>query len=130
MAQCDFFAFTRPGPDREIASWFLASRPGSRIARHLSEAIERFWKRQESPTRVYHWFQYIFEYCDRTSAEFRRVWREAPRLSAKPMLAMQEHLAEESAPSPDEIQLLRAMPMHKLTHKRPIDTKLVEKLIG
>src|SRR5215467_4560690 len=26
MCQTDFFAFSRPGPDREIASWFLAAR--------------------------------------------------------------------------------------------------------
>ena len=67
MCQTDFFAFSRPGPDREIASWFLAARPESKIIRKLAKAVAEFWRRQEKPTRVYHWFQYIFEYLERTS---------------------------------------------------------------
>lgn len=130
MCQTDFFAFSRPGPDREIASWFLASRSDSRIVRDLSKAVADFWAGQEKPTRVYHWFQYIFEYLERTSTVFRRAWRTAPRISAAPMLLLQERLITERRPNASEIEILRAMPMHKLTHKREIDLTEVERALG
>jgi len=130
MCQTDFFAFSRPGPDREIASWFLAARPESKIVAALSKAVADFWERQDKPTRVYHWFQYIFEYLERTSATFRRAWQTAPRTSAAPMLLLQQRLIAGEVPEVGEIETLRAMPMHKLTHKHAIDLKQVKRLIG
>jgi hypothetical protein len=130
MCQTDFFAFSRPGPDREIASWFLAARPDSVVMKALSGAVERFWSGQKAPTRVYHWFQYIFEYLDRTSSVFRREWQNAPRIAAAPMLLLQEKLIAGAEPDADELEILRAMPMHKLTHKRDIDLEHVKRLLA
>jgi capsular polysaccharide synthesis protein len=130
MCQTDFFAFSRPGPDREIASWFLAARAGSAVVEALSRAVARFWSRQKAPTRVYHWFQYIFEYLDRTSAAFRHEWQKAPRIGAAPMLLLQEKLAGGVIPGADEVEILRAMPMHKLTHKREFDLEQLKRVLG
>jgi hypothetical protein len=129
VCQTDFFAFSRPGPDREIASWFLAARPNSTVVRSLSKAVTDFWSRQNEPTRVYHWFQYIFEYLERTSPAFRKEWHTAPRISAAPMLLLQERLSGGKVPDPAEEQMLQSMPMHKLTHKQPIDLAEVERLL-
>jgi hypothetical protein len=130
MCQTDFFAFSRPGPDRAIASWFLAGRPDSSVIRALSKTVRDFWRRQEKPTRVYHWFQYIFEYLERTSGPFRKAWETAPRINATPMLLLQIRLVAGKAPDAGEIEMLRAMPMHKLTHKQEIDLKEVSGLLG
>lgn len=130
MAQCDFFAFSRPGPDRAIGSWFLASRPGGAIITALSAAVQRFWRDRQQSTRVYHWFHYIFEYLLRTSGEFRREWRKTPRLSAVPLFAWQGQLVRGERPSAEEIALYRSLPMHKLTHKRPIDLALLATVLG
>lgn len=130
MAQTDFFAFSRPGRDREIASWFLAARPGSTLVRMLSEEVGAFWKRQSKPTRVYHWFQYIFEYLDRKSRKFRREWRTAPRLAAEPMFALQYDLLAGHAPKAEQIVLYRAMPMQKLTHKLELDLPELRRVVG
>lgn len=129
MAQTDFFAFSRPGPDREIASWFLASRPEGLVVSALARGVERFWRRQKAPTRVYHWFQYVFEYLDRVSRRFSREWRTAPRISAAPLLMLQGQLAGGAAPSAD-LELCRALPMQKLTHKRPLDVGKLKALLG
>jgi hypothetical protein len=129
MCQTDFFAFSRPGPDRELASWFLAARPGSAVVEALSRAVARFWSRQKAPTRVYHWFQYVFEYLDRTSPAFRQVWQAAPKIGASPMLLLQEKLVAGERPTDEEVEALRAMPMHKLTHKREIDLDEVSRLL-
>lgn len=130
MAQTDFFAFDRPGPDRQIASWFLAARPGALIVSALAAGMRQFWARQSVPTRVYHWWQYIFEYRARTSRSFRREWQTAPRLSAGPLLMLQLQLLAGGEPSDGDLELYRALPMHKLTHKKPLDSELITSLLG
>jgi hypothetical protein len=130
MSQTDFFAFSRPGPDREIASWFLASRPEGLVVTSLARGVERFWRRQTVPTRVYHWFQYLFEYLDRVSRPFSREWRTAPRISATPLLMLQDRLACDAHMSEEDQELCRALPMHKLTHKRPLDLHKLRAVLG
>lgn len=130
MAQCDFFAFRRPGKDREISSWFLASRKGSRLVRELRAAAKAYWDRQAKPTRVYHWYHYLFEYLVRTSRRFRREWATVPALSAVPMILVQGHLAGASQLTEWEIDLIRAAPMHKLTYKRPQNLDELRRLLG
>lgn len=130
MAQTDFFAFSRPGPDRAIASWFLASRPQAPLIATLAQTVARFWSKRQSPTRSYHWFQYIFEYCARTSIRFRRDWDTAPKISAVPMLMLQRDLVSGRAPDDESMQLFRAVAMHKLTHKHPIDLDQLKRLVG
>lgn len=129
MAQCDFFAFRRPGPDREIASWFMAARPGTALIGHLRREVLAFWGRRRDPTRVYHWFHYLFEYQVRRSAAFRAEWRQTPALSAAPMIQLQEVLAGRRHPDEVDGDLLRALPMHKLTYKHAQDWALFEQLI-
>jgi hypothetical protein len=121
MAQCDFFAFGRPGHDRELSNWFLASRPHGFIISVLHRSASQFWGNRTRTARVYHWQQYLFEYLLRTSLRFRREWRKAPRISAVPLLLLQEKLALRAPVSEDERQLFRALPMHKLSHKRDLD---------
>jgi hypothetical protein len=38
-----FFAFSRPGPDRVISSWFLAAEPGDVLISRLFELMLRYW---------------------------------------------------------------------------------------
>jgi hypothetical protein len=38
-----FFAFHRPGPDRVMSSWFLASEPGNRLVSMLYERLLAHW---------------------------------------------------------------------------------------
>ena len=46
------------------------------------------------------------------------------------MLLLQDRLIAGKTPDSEELEILRAMPMHKLTHKKPIDLGEVERLIG
>lgn len=45
-----FFAFTNPGPDRLIASWFLASQPGNPLTCAWRDAVNRYWSEHEFQT--------------------------------------------------------------------------------
>jgi hypothetical protein len=38
-----FFAFENPGPDRLLASWFLASEPGCPLTLKYRDAVNAFW---------------------------------------------------------------------------------------
>ena len=38
-----FFAFSRPGKDRMISSWFLAAAPGNRLVAIYSQAVSDYW---------------------------------------------------------------------------------------
>lgn len=40
-----FFAFNRPGPDRMLSSWFMASYPQNSITVAFSERVNDFWKK-------------------------------------------------------------------------------------
>ena len=84
MSHADFFAFSLPGGDRPIANWFLAARPDSVVLDALWHACLRFWQGRATPTRVYHWQQYTFDWLLRTSSAFRAAWTETPKLSAVP----------------------------------------------
>lgn len=39
-----FFAFTRPGPDRMISSWFLAARPDNVLVNRLFDRMLDYWQ--------------------------------------------------------------------------------------
>lgn len=128
MAQTDFFAWSRPGPDRAISSWFLASRPGGTIVRALRGACNDFWSERKGTTRSYFWFHYIFEYLERTSCRFRSEWQTAPQLSAIPLFSLADRLNED-LPA-DEIELYRSVPLHKLTYKRELDWQRICEVLG
>jgi len=42
-----FFAFTNPGRDRLIASWFFASSPGNPLTCAVREAVNAYWSKHE-----------------------------------------------------------------------------------
>lgn len=125
MAQTDFFAFDRPGPDRAISSWFLASRPSSYILTAMIDACDDFWSRRDTTTRSYFWFHYIFEFLERTSPQFQEAWSAAPKYSAIPLYLLADRLSEKM--TVDELELYRAVPLHKLTYKRELD---LQQIIG
>ena len=45
-----FFAFERPGPDRMISSWFLASTKNNYITHAYTEAVNMYW--DENPGMI------------------------------------------------------------------------------
>ncbi len=67
------FAFSRPGPDRMISSWFIASSSGGELIRRLSEAIGRYWVGRDVQHH-YFWLHYLFGEVYEQDAVFRRHW--------------------------------------------------------
>ncbi len=142
-----FFAFARPGPDRPISSWFLASVPGHVIMQKLWAEILRFWckPRQmatydgglipaDPATSVapeaggasdfypYFWLHYLFQYLLETDAAFADSWALCPQPPAGPPHRLQAVCAG-AATVEAIIAAARTAPVQKLNWRAsyPLD---------
>ena len=95
----DFFCFRKEKLlDRKIASWFIASAPGSYIINSWYDEVKRFWScrrdlelhdngdfiipknpeqsvaKSKSKMYPYFWFHYLFGYLLQVDEEFRKEW--------------------------------------------------------
>ena len=69
----DFFAFSKPAPDRLIASWFLASSPNNYIITNWHEKVTMYWRYRTVPHN-YFWFHYLFNELFQNDKQFREKW--------------------------------------------------------
>ncbi|MCK7613979.1 capsular polysaccharide synthesis protein [Roseibium sediminicola] len=117
FAQTGFFALHRPGRDRVISNWFLASKQEADIPRIWLDNSLAFWRGRKKPPRAYFWHHYMFEYSWLTSGRFRKAWKTAPKLSAVPFHRLQRTLLSGEL-SQNDRDLIQAIPLHKLCYKR------------
>jgi hypothetical protein len=76
-----FFAFDRPGPDRMVASWFLASVPGNPIVDRWAGLVDDYWHWHASAD-TYFWFHYLFADGYQRWPQWRAAWDATPKLPA------------------------------------------------
>lgn len=127
FAQSTFFAFSRPHIHAIISNWFLAAVPGDFIVKEWYEAQESFWRQRSSKYPPYLVHHYLFDYLVRNNREFRRRWKEVPRMSAEPPHRLQWALTDENFHRDDAFfEILRCTPVQKLTHRRNIEVDLVD----
>lgn len=136
VEETGFFAFDRPGPDRPLASWFLAASPGHVVLKRWWEEIKRFWslsrpvrdaeipadpvaavapETAEAGSYPYFWFHYLFAYLMEHDAEVAGVWSRSARVSADIPHRLQSLFRDNQ--SPGLAQLVAAAtgsPVHKL----------------
>ena len=131
-----FFAFSNPGPERLLASWFLASTNRSYIVDRWESAVLRYvdtcpklghdtptlsmtaWQ-QGQLSGHYFWFHYLFSDLYTCDARFKAAWDRVRKYSADG-----PHLLQVSGllgyPIPSEIKHIiarREIPLFKLTHR-------------
>lgn len=144
-----FFAFERPGPDRPISSWFIATS-----ARHFAmklwwDEIARFWskprqlasysgqaipedpvgsvsagKGADSGEYPYFWFHYLFQYLLEREPRFAAMWAKSRHCSADGPHSLQFLFRDNPTPSFEEIADAAARaPVQKLNWRveYPID---------
>ncbi len=141
----EFFAFAQPGPDRPIASWFLAAAPGHEMIQKLWREVLHFWDRprtmalyngglvapnpvasvaptagRESAFYPYFWLHYLFAYLLESDAAFAASWAACLKLPAGPPHALQTFC---NGPGPFLAQNLapvaRLAPVQKLNWRAP-----------
>jgi hypothetical protein len=129
LMQSGFFAFSRPGPDRVIASWFLASKPGGTLIRAWRRAADAYWRRVSRPYH-YYWLHYLFEWLTLTNPDAAVVWADTPHISADGPHLLQRCLRH----GYDVTRLnggtsLDAIPIHKLTWREHIPIREVQRML-
>ena len=76
-----FFAFDRPGDDRRLSSWFLASERYHYLVDRWCAGTLAYWSGR-ARADSYFWFHNIFRDLCESDPEFRRLWDDVPKLSA------------------------------------------------
>ncbi len=125
LIESGFFAFNRPGPDRPLSSWLLAtSAPGHPIVDNWREATFSYW-RNRSSSRDYFWFHHLFDDLCQSSGAFRQGWESVPKISADlPHRAQELGLDNTNYQSLERIRS-EGSPVLKLTHRH--DAGLLER---
>lgn len=123
--QTDFFCFYRPGKDRIISNWFIASTRGGKLISAWHDLYFKYISNCiiERPYFSHHW---VFEYLLRTSPEHSQEFESMPKISAEPVHFLQEVLKNDKISSA-ALSRLKAVPLHKLSYKFP-DKINLEKL--
>lgn len=114
-----FFAFSKPGPDRMLSTWFLAAEKGAYIVEKWRNASWAYWSSRIARDS-YFWVHELFALVYERDASFRALWDGTPQVSAAHRFHFGPNSADLLAPPPADMDdLLRApsVPVFKLTHK-------------
>ena len=114
-----FFAFASPGPDRMLASWFLATTPDHYLIQEWRRRVRAYWFTREE-AGAYFWLHYLFGDAYGEDSEFRRLWDAVPKITADG--AHFFYPCEERLEAPVKVKDLFAIerctsPVFKLSHK-------------
>jgi len=114
-----FFAFSKPGGERPLSSWFIAADLDNYIVNYWRDATRKIWR--NSPPKEYFWFHNLFKEALEYDSEFLRIWELVPKISAQHSLHLGPGHAKElqDAPNQERIKAFKEMiaPVAKLTHK-------------
>lgn len=77
--ELDFFAYSRPGEDRMIASWFLYSKKNNYIIEKYYENVIDYWK-NNSCVKEYFWLHYLFEKIYNNDNNFKLLWDKTKKI--------------------------------------------------
>lgn len=114
-----FFAYDRPGPDRMLATWFLAAEPGSRIVDIWLRRAYAYW-RDRAERHTYFWFHGLFREAYASDEELRALWDATPKISTGGPDAFSPYAEHLFRPVADSDRLLvetAQTQLLKLTHK-------------
>ncbi len=76
-----FFAFGNPGPDRKLATWFIASEESTDLCAMWTDSMVRYW-RGRTQTDDYFWLHHLFGDRYDTDPIMRSLWDSVPSVSA------------------------------------------------
>jgi len=115
----DFFAFSKPAPDRMVSSWFLLAKLDSLIIQKWYKKTQEYWLKR-SKADAYFWFHKLFNKLHRTDEDFRNRWVKVPKVSARPPHFFDPYSKVFFADFNDETKQKIAKtqtPVFKLSHK-------------
>lgn len=123
-----FFAYSWPGRDRPIASWFLASVKDGAVITRLTSEVDDYWANGRRIPSTYYWLHFLFLYLTIVDRNFRNQWKRIPRVDAFVPLILERLLLGRIAG--DYHGPILSSPVHKLTWKKSISIRQVEEKIA
>lgn len=108
------FAFSRPSPDRPIASWFLAAKEGNHLIAKYRDHVLAYWKNR-TVADDYFWFHYTFRDLLLSDSTALEIWRTTPKISADNPHAILRHGV--TVPIEDSNPMAVDTPVSKLTYR-------------
>jgi hypothetical protein len=117
-----FFAFERPGPDRMLSTWFLASSKANPAISAWRAASIDYWKGR-TERHTYFWCHLLFASCYETDPQVRDIWDSIVKISAVHPFHFGPNAKALQSPISESLQqVLRESPapVFKLTHKMTI----------
>lgn len=114
-----FFVFFGPGPDKEIANWFIASQPDADLLVRWNDEVTGYWQHATQPD-AYVWPHYTFEYLKITDKAFRKSWEKVPKVRPEKLILVNRLITNrlpENVTENDVLALRGKLPVAKLTHK-------------
>jgi hypothetical protein len=127
LMQSGFFAFSRPGPDRLLSTWFLAAEPEHPLVSAWLDRCLRYWRLMSRP-HLYFWVAHIFAGVLREDRALNRLWRLTPQIAAAPSLELQKHWGAASFAATAKTLEALAVPLHKLDWRLPFSPADCERL--
>lgn len=118
-ASSGFFAFARPGPDRMVSSWFLASEPQHPLTVELLGRVQDYWRDRSAPDH-YFWLHRLFAEAYRDRGTVRDVWNATPKLRSDGPHYFVPYDRRLAAPMTRRARarvLSAADPVYKLSHR-------------
>jgi len=118
-ARTGFFAFARPGPDRMLSNWFLASQPHHPVTVEMRNRVRQYWQGRSAADH-YFWFHRLFAEAYRTHDTLREVWDATPELRSDGphyFVPYRTRLAGRMTQRARARVLSGADPVYKLSHR-------------
>tara|TARA_A100000164_G_C21923591_1_gene781908 strand:+ start:1111 stop:1986 length:876 start_codon:yes stop_codon:yes gene_type:complete len=97
----NFFVFSKPGPDRLISNWFIASEPNGIFVKIWLDSAKKYWTSKLKSNHIgpggridqfIHHF--IFEWEIKTISSLKKKWQKTKKISSKPSHVLQKNLWE------------------------------------
>lgn len=75
------FAFDKPGPNRPIATWFIAAYAGNRLLQKWHDRAWEYWRGRDEMDH-YHWVHNLFDLMLKEDPEARALFEQIQPISA------------------------------------------------
>jgi hypothetical protein len=118
-ARTGFFAFARPGPDRMLSSWFLASEAHHPLMEEWCGRVSAYWRDRTAPDH-YFWLHRLFADAYRTDPRFGEIWDATPKIRSDGphyFVPYRSRLGGRLTQRARARLLSGADPMYKLSHR-------------
>lgn len=129
-ASSGFFAFSEPGPDRSIDSWFIAAEKGGALIGAWREQFDLYVAHRQSTPIPYFIAMYAFDWILRNDRALEEIWRQSPRVPAAPTFLLFAALRGVIMSDDAQKAIDSGLPVSKLSWKFEIEEEKLARIFA